>query len=227
MLKLSLDEIVLQILALDLGDPFEFLGSAISPPNTAHVRNAIMHLDALSAVSTENNDSPAECTQKQSPTNVVADYVYSEITPLGFHLAALPVSPRIAKMMLYSVLMACLDPVLTIAAALSTKSPFISPFERREEANEARLLFLTQESDLLTTLAAFEAWKSCWATHVAAARSISRGGHVDAVTSVEARTKFEEDYCARNYLSLYSLQVILNYTLMHLRPSLALKLFVR
>lgn len=49
------------------------------------------------------------------------------LTPLGFHLARLPVSPHIGKLILFGALLGCLDPVLTIAAALSFKDPFFIP----------------------------------------------------------------------------------------------------
>mgnify|MGYP002836845073 CR=1 FL=1 len=38
-----------------------------------------------------------------------------ELTPLGFHLAQLPVDVRIGKMILYGAIFRCLDPVLTVA----------------------------------------------------------------------------------------------------------------
>lgn len=53
---------------------------------------------------------------------------YAEnLTPLGFHLARLPVEPHIGKLILFGALLGCLDPVLTIAAALSFKDPFFIP----------------------------------------------------------------------------------------------------
>jgi hypothetical protein len=44
MLRLSLEELILQILALDLGDPYVFLESAISPPESMSIRNALKFL---------------------------------------------------------------------------------------------------------------------------------------------------------------------------------------
>ena len=41
------------------------------------------------------------------------------LTQLGRHLAALPLPPRVGKLILYGVLFRCLDPVLTIACAMS------------------------------------------------------------------------------------------------------------
>lgn len=57
-----------------------------------------------------------------------------ELTPLGYHLAALPVDVRLGKMLLYGALFRCVDPVVTIAATISYKSPFIAPMEQRAGA---------------------------------------------------------------------------------------------
>ena len=48
---------------------------------------------------------------------------YEDLTELGHHLADLPVDPRYGKMILYSVVLKCLDPILTIACALAYKDP--------------------------------------------------------------------------------------------------------
>lgn len=46
-----------------------------------------------------------------------------ELTELGRHLADLPVEPHLGKMVLHSIVLKCLDPVLTIVCALSYKDP--------------------------------------------------------------------------------------------------------
>lgn len=48
-----------------------------------------------------------------------------KLTPLGYHLACLPVDVRIGKLMLFGAIFRCLDPALTIAASLAFKSPFV------------------------------------------------------------------------------------------------------
>lgn len=58
-----------------------------------------------------------------------------KLTPLGYHLACLPVDVRIGKLMLFGAIFRCLDPALTIAASLAFKSPFVrkawrQPYER-------------------------------------------------------------------------------------------------
>lgn len=49
------------------------------------------------------------------------------LTPLGYHLAKLPLDPQIGKMLLMGVTMSCLTPILSIAATLSHKDPFYLP----------------------------------------------------------------------------------------------------
>ena len=65
-----------------------------------------------------------------------------ELTPLGYHLAALPVDPRVGKMILFGAIFSCLDPVLTVASVLGFKDPFVSPLVSKsaQERNAARKL---------------------------------------------------------------------------------------
>ena len=46
-----------------------------------------------------------------------------ELTELGRHLADLPVDPHLGKMVLNSIVLKCIDPVLTIVCSLSYKDP--------------------------------------------------------------------------------------------------------
>ena len=46
-----------------------------------------------------------------------------ELTELGRHLADLPVDPHLGKMVLNSIVLKCLDPVLTIVCSLAYKDP--------------------------------------------------------------------------------------------------------
>eukprot|EP00658_Telonema_sp_P-2_P045735 TRINITY_DN33731_c0_g1_i1.p1 TRINITY_DN33731_c0_g1~~TRINITY_DN33731_c0_g1_i1.p1 ORF type:complete len:131 (-),score=29.38 TRINITY_DN33731_c0_g1_i1:145-537(-) len=51
------------------------------------------------------------------------------LTSLGAHLANLPIDVRVGKMVIHGALLSCLDPVLTIAACLAVKSPFMNLME--------------------------------------------------------------------------------------------------
>lgn len=50
------------------------------------------------------------------------------------------------------------DSVLTIAACLSYKSPFVSPFNKRKEADKRKKSFAICNSDHLTVLKAYKKW---------------------------------------------------------------------
>ncbi|XP_043839844.1 putative ATP-dependent RNA helicase DHX57 isoform X2 [Dromiciops gliroides] len=84
-----------------------------------------------------------------------------KLTPLGYHLASLPVDVRIGKLMLFGAIFRCLDPALTIAASLAFKSPFVSPWDKREEANQKKLEFALANSDYLALLQAYKGWRLC------------------------------------------------------------------
>lgn len=116
-------------------DVAEFLAGTISPPDRGAVAMAIKTLERVGAL---END---------------------QLTGLGTYLAMIPADLRCAKLIIYGVLFECVETCLTIAAILSTKNPFVSPQEKRDEAKEARLSFPTPDGDLLLANSAFDQWK--------------------------------------------------------------------
>lgn len=79
------------------------LSRLIEPPRTESLRASKLRLQDLGALTADE-----------------------KLTPLGYHLASLPVDVRIGKLMLFGTIFRCLDPALTIAASLAFKSPFVS-----------------------------------------------------------------------------------------------------
>ena len=69
------------------------------------------------------------------------------LSSLGRLLAALPLDVHLAKMLIYSAIFGCLDPILTISAAMSVKSPFVAPMNKRADAQRAYNSFCTESSD--------------------------------------------------------------------------------
>ncbi|XP_027628805.1 putative ATP-dependent RNA helicase DHX57 [Tupaia chinensis] len=102
-----------------------------------------------------------------------------KLTPLGYHLASLPVDVRIGKLMLFGSIFRCLDPALTIAASLAFKSPFVSPWDKKEEANQKRLEFAFANSDYLALLRAYKGWQ----------------------LSTKEGARMSYNYCRQNFLS--------------------------
>uniref|UniRef100_A0A9L0S1E5 RNA helicase n=1 Tax=Equus caballus TaxID=9796 RepID=A0A9L0S1E5_HORSE len=165
-LRTPLEELCLQIKILRLGGIACFLSRLMDPPSDEAVSLSIKHLMELNAL------------DKQE-----------ELTPLGVHLARLPVEPHIGKMILFGALFCCLDPVLTIAASLSFKDPFVIPLGKEKIADARRKeLAKDTKSDHLTVVNAFEGWE-------------------------EARRRgfrHEKDYCWEYFLSSNTLQMLHN-----------------
>lgn len=166
MLRVGLEDLVLQILLLDLGEPSIFLTKAVNPPTALAMRNSLKLLEGLGAVDCDWEDDGDRkklevlANRSNSDAPICESLsVTSGLTALGFHLATLPVDPRVGKMMIYGALFNCIDPALTIAASMSARNPFMSPFDKRDEADAARKEFSTEGSDHLTTLTAFNQWK--------------------------------------------------------------------
>ncbi|XP_055911912.1 putative ATP-dependent RNA helicase DHX57 [Eupeodes corollae] len=136
--RIPLEQLVLRIKILPQFDGLkvlEVLGETLEPPTEENIISAVTRLQNVGALDEEQT-----------------------LTALGHHLSALPVDVRIGKLMLFGVIFQCLDSVLTIAACLSHKSPFVSPFEKRNEANRKKRDFAICNSDHLTCLQAYKKW---------------------------------------------------------------------
>jgi HrpA-like RNA helicase len=197
------------VLALDLGDPYEFLRNAISPPEHQSISQAVLYLESLNAVSIVNVDTSSPETMMALNNTTDTDFdLASEITPLGYHLAALPISPRVGKLILYGVLLKCIDPILTIASTVSARSPFVVPFGEREAADAAKLTFLDGNSDLLSMLNVYQIWKDQFgglANSGGGGRGRGKGGNA---VSGGPSSQDEENFCRANFLSSSALRLI-------------------
>ncbi|KAF8625176.1 hypothetical protein AX15_005488 [Amanita polypyramis BW_CC] len=110
------------------------------------------------------------------------------MTPLGRYIAGLPADVRLAKMLILGAIFQCLDPILTVVACLSAKPLFVSPVDKKEEANRARARFAAAGSDLLTDVNAYD---QCM-------RLRSRGESQSAINK----------FCEQNFISPSSVQSV-------------------
>ena len=86
-----------------------------------------------------------------------------DLTPLGVHLSTLPIDARLGKLILLGTIFGVTDESLIISAALSTRSPFLSPHEERQKGEENRKRWAKKagvSSDHIAVLAAYVAWDS-------------------------------------------------------------------
>ncbi|XP_028912181.1 3'-5' RNA helicase YTHDC2 isoform X2 [Ornithorhynchus anatinus] len=143
----------------------EFLMNAPESPSTLMIKNAVQVLMTIDAMDN-----------------------WEDLTELGYHLADLPVEPRLGKMVLCAVVLKCLDPILTIACTLAYRDPFLLP----NKASQRRAVMLTRKrfsagtfSDHMALLRAFQAWQ----------KSRADG--------------WERAFCAKHFLSQASLEIII------------------
>ncbi|KAG7127829.1 putative ATP-dependent RNA helicase ucp12 like protein [Verticillium longisporum] len=134
--RVPLEQMCLSVRAMGMRDVAAFLGRSPTPPASTAVDGAIKMLRRMGALDGD------------------------ELTALGQQLAMIPADLRCAKLMVYGSIFGCLDDCVTISAILSTRSPFLSPPDKRDLAKEARMRFEQGDGDLLTDLAAYKEWDS-------------------------------------------------------------------
>ncbi|XP_061603869.1 ATP-dependent RNA helicase DHX29 [Phyllopteryx taeniolatus] len=137
-LRVPLEELCLHIMKCEYGSPEEFLSGALDAPQPQSVMNAVNLLRKIGA----------------------CQLGHHLLTPLGQHLANLPVNVKIGKMLIYGAILGCLEPIATIAAAITEKSPFSTPMNRKEEANLAKAALALANSDHMTIYNAYLGWKN-------------------------------------------------------------------
>ncbi|KAF2239043.1 P-loop containing nucleoside triphosphate hydrolase protein [Viridothelium virens] len=132
--RVPLEQLCLSVKAMGISNVPSFLASALTPPSSLAVENALDVLERMSALDGQ------------------------ELTALGRHLAMIPADLRCGKLLVYGAIFSCLEACLTIAAILTVKSPFVSPQSKREESKSARSSFGNGQGDLLCDLRAYEGW---------------------------------------------------------------------
>ncbi|KAK9444538.1 pre-mRNA-splicing factor ATP-dependent RNA helicase PRP22 [Metarhizium brunneum] len=136
MLRLSLQDLAIRVKICKIGGIEETLSGALDAPSAKNIRRAIDALVDVRALTTAE-----------------------ELTPLGHQLARLPLDVFLGKLILLGTVFKCLDMSITVAAILSSKSPFSAPWGQRAQADNARMAFRRADSDLLTIYNAYLAWK--------------------------------------------------------------------
>ena len=68
--------------------------------------------------------------------------------------------PCIGKMLVMGATFGCLEPVLTIAAGMAYRDPFVMPIDKKELADEVKREFSNgTRSDHIALLNAYDAWQ--------------------------------------------------------------------
>ncbi|XP_072344012.1 probable ATP-dependent RNA helicase DHX34 [Scyliorhinus torazame] len=131
--RVALDALVLQMKSMGLGDPRTF--PFIEPPPPSSVETAVQYLRDQGALDSGEN-----------------------LTAVGSLLAQLPVDVVIGKMLILGCAFKIIEPVLTLAAALSLQSPFVRSRQGDPDCATVRRPLESDDGDPFTLLNAFEEW---------------------------------------------------------------------
>ena len=153
--RTNLSAVILQMLALGLGDieAFPFLDK----PDRRAVNDGLKLLQELGALDEQR-----------------------KITATGQLLAALPVDPRLGRMLIEADTRNCLQELLIIVSALSVQDPREFPADKKQAAREKHMLFAHHDSDFLS-------WILLWSEFEKQRQSLSSSGL--------------KEFCRKNFLS--------------------------
>lgn len=136
MLRIRLEEIILTLKSLHINNVRMFLKTLIDVPKGDVIENSLKFLQRLSALDKDEN-----------------------LTALGVHLSKMAIHPQIGKMLLFGTIFGCFDPIASVVASHSFKSPFYTVMGKEKECNEAKRIF-SEDSDQIAVMRAMEQWKS-------------------------------------------------------------------
>lgn len=138
MQRAPLESVVMQVKAVSREDVRAVLGRALSPPPLAAVEATTERLVVAGALHAGGFDA--------------------RLTPLGRYLADMPIDLRLAKLLVLGALCGCLEPLLHVAALLSSRPIVAAGMQRDEGAAAARRAYVRANSDLLTSAALVAAY---------------------------------------------------------------------
>lgn len=142
-LRANLSEVILRMIALDLGDIRDF--SFVDPPPANRLKDGFDMLLELGAI------APAREGKKRSGGMV--------LTPRGRLMAKIPLDPRLSRMLIEARENGCLPEAAVIVSALTINDPRERHEENIQAAEAAHARFRDPSSDFVTL---YNIWKACF-----------------------------------------------------------------
>jgi ATP-dependent helicase HrpA len=160
-LRANLAEVILRMLALNLGDVTAF--PFIDPPDPKSIAdgfNLLYELGALKERHTvqgarrrgKDTERRAERTGQEQASDAKESGNRVELTGIGRMMARIPLDPRLARMLIEARKEGCVEEIAVIAAVLSLQDPRERPADKTAEAGRAHAAFNRPHSDFLTLL---------------------------------------------------------------------------
>ncbi len=142
-LRANLSEVILRMIALDLGDIKDF--PFVDPPPANRIKDGFDMLMELGAIA-------REAAGKKRAGRII-------LTSRGRLMARIPLDPRLARMLIEARENGCLAEASVIVAALTVNDPRERPEENPQAAEAAQAGFRDPSSDFITL---YNIWKACF-----------------------------------------------------------------
>ncbi|CAB3245863.1 unnamed protein product [Arctia plantaginis] len=143
--RCPLERLVLLAKMLDMGSPSDILALAMNPPDLTNIYRTILVLKELGALKKTVDDE--------------WDATDGELTYLGRVSAKLPVDVKLSKLIMLGHIYGCLEEAVIMAAAMSVKNVFSSPFRERLNAYNSKLTWADgSTSDCIAFLNVYKVW---------------------------------------------------------------------
>ncbi|XP_061384451.1 probable ATP-dependent RNA helicase spindle-E [Danaus plexippus] len=144
-IRCPLERLVLLSKMLDMGTPSDILALAMDPPDMSNIHRTILVLKEVGALK-----------KTMDGEWCVSD---GDITHLGRIMAKLPLDVRVSKLILLGYIYGCLEEAVVMAAGLSVKNVFSSPFRERLNAYNSKLTWADgSTSDCIALLNVYKVW---------------------------------------------------------------------
>lgn len=143
--RCPLERLVLLSKMLDMGPPSDILALAMDPPDLTNIHRTVLVLKELGALKKTLDDEWSS--------------VDGELTYLGRVSAKLPVDVKLSKLIMLGYIYGCLEESVVMAAAMSVKNIFSSPFRERLNAYNSKLTWADgSTSDCIAFLNVYKVW---------------------------------------------------------------------
>lgn len=133
--RVNLAEVILQMVALKLGDPFDF--PFLTPPQPAAIHDGYRMLQELGAITKAK-----------------------DLTKYGKMMSRLPIDPVISRIIIEADKNNCVRDIAIIASVLAIQDPRVRPADKEQLADEAHKTFAHPQSDFLVLLNIWDSFHS-------------------------------------------------------------------
>ncbi|XP_045776416.1 probable ATP-dependent RNA helicase spindle-E [Maniola jurtina] len=161
-IRCPLERLVLIAKMLDMGQPSEILALAMDPPDISNIHRTILVLKEAGALKKTLYGEWSESD--------------GDITYLGRVMAKLPLDVKISKLIMLGHIFGCLEESIIMAAGMSVKNVFSSPFRERLNAYNSKLTWADgSTSDCIAILNVYKVW-----THLRQQKYFKQPGNSEA-----------------------------------------------